>query len=747
MAGGHGGPVGVLMCGRMALLLALLMVPFLPLVAAGLPASTVGGGTGIDWQVRGLTDGQGVPHGHMLAVPDQMPGPLTGWTAPTEEARLAQRDVDGDHVEDGLQQRLATRGVAEELPLLVLYERAPGRADRQALEAAGAPGSRLIVSLDAVTTSGVPSQVAAYATLPGVQLVVERGQLAWFGDVQTRSTLARPSDNYAEVAWDLGVQGRNVTVALTDTGVDDEHPSFAGRFVAGVDTTKLEGPDILNPLGEGLFAPRDGSYNPDDEQGHGTSCFGMCAGTGAPDLEYMGAAPAARLVDVRIGTELGVGPGEEPIAPQWYDSALEGLDWDLQNAGTEWADVGPELYGIDIVSLSWGIYPPDGNQQGSDGSDEYSVLINDLVAAGVHVVNAAGNEGPDNDGLWGLAAASDTIVVAASDDHDTVIRDDDTIADYSSRGPRRSNDDGNPYDELIPTVGASGTNISQATADTNTQGDASSNGYNDRGSGTSYATPAVAGVVALMLEANPDLEPLVTREILKATATRMGEPSAADLDPYWNREWGWGSVNGRAAVEMAFAMRGASESIDLNVQLGLDTVSSAPEAALLEGQAWARGGLIERVEWRATSQDWHEATYAVPLDELAAGEAFGWSVALDPSTLGLGNHTVQVRAVGTDGVGLTLTAQVLGVQAVDDVGVDVGWIALILAFVVLVLVVALIVQVTQPEDSGLPPGFSEDPVEGWSAADLERVMAEMRHREALDAVIEDDPSPADGDPS
>ena len=77
------------------------------------------------------------------------------------------------------------------------------------------------------------------------------------------------------------------------------------------------------------------------------------------------------------------------------------------------------------------------------------------------------------------------------------------------------------------------------------------NTYTSRGSGTSYATPSVSGILALMMEINPDLDPLVLREILRTTSEVRGEPSAPDVHPHWNRDFGWGMVDARVAVEMA----------------------------------------------------------------------------------------------------------------------------------------------------------------------------------------------------
>jgi subtilisin family serine protease len=151
-----------------------------------------------------------------------------------------------------------------------------------------------------------------------------------------------------------------------------------------------------------------------------------------------------------------------------------------------------------------------------------------------------------------MGAASKVITVGATDDKNTITRTDDIIADYSSRGPRKDNNDDDPYDELKPDVVAPGTNIIQAEYDR--IGDGSGNGYGDRGSGTSYASPNVAGVVALMLEVNPDLTPTQIKDILHQTAEQRGAPEYPDY-PYphnkWNRSYGYGVVDAYEAVKAA----------------------------------------------------------------------------------------------------------------------------------------------------------------------------------------------------
>lgn len=363
-------------------------------------------------------------------------------------------------------------------------------------------------------------------------------------DIANPAVKAKQSNEYSpNTAWELGYTGKGVNIAIMDTGVDDAHPSLKGKMLAGVDFTKPETP----------LTPRDGTYDPDDTNGHGTTVAGIAMGTGEPEKKYQGIAPDAMLIDIKIGTILGIGPGEIPYLQDIYDSALEGIEWAIKHKDTEWKGAPKDNYGIDILSLSWGIYPEgEAETGGSDGSDEYSTSLNRLVDAGVVVVVSCGNEGPDNDGLWCMGAASKVITVGATDDKNTITRTDDVIADYSSRGPRKDNNDDDPYDELKPDVVAPGTNIIQAEYDR--IGDGSGNGYGDRGSGTSYASPNVAGVVALMLEANPGLTPTQIKDIFHQTAEQRGAPEYPDY-PYphnkWNRSYGYGIVDAYEAVKAA----------------------------------------------------------------------------------------------------------------------------------------------------------------------------------------------------
>ena len=541
----------------------------------------------------------------------------------------------------------------------ISYSREVTDQDRARLALAGYEIHVELPVVDAVLIGAVDaSEVYVLAQFDGVVMVERYGSLVFYGDVQTPAVKAKNSTEYPVGAWDLGVSGFGVNIALTDTGVDNEHPGLSGKFVAGYDAVCYLHSDPQCILAGGR--EEDGSFDPDDGNQHGTACMGMASATGiesdGSQSGYYGSAPNASLVDVRIGTDVGAGPFENYLLEQqFYESAMNGLQWIIDHKDDAWPGVNEDNYGIDIISLSWGITSHEDG--GSDGSDMHSRILDEAMVAGVTVSNAAGNSGPDNDGLSGMSASSLSITVAATDDLNTVDRSDDTIASYSSRGPRRDNGDSNPLDELVPEISAPGTNIIQAEGCVSSGGcnnfvggDASDNTYTGRGSGTSYAAPAVTGIVALIWEANENLTPLQIKEILKHTSERRGEPSAPEIDPYWNREFGYGMVDALAAVELALFLResGQTESIQETIQNHLLNVTTPSEnGGLLNmtGHAWGQDGVVDRVEFRIDGGQWSEATYSDIPSEIGALTPFDWHVILDTNEMSPGEHSVEVHAV------------------------------------------------------------------------------------------------------
>jgi len=544
--------------------------------------------------------------------------------------------------------------------------------DLNSIRAMGLEPQLEIPAVDAVLLGAVESQyILELSKLDGVVMVEEYGTIRFYGDVQTPAVKASSSDVYPDGAWNLSVSGSGINIALTDTGVDGEHPGLVGKHVAGYDAVCFVHSDPTCLLAGGRET--DGSFDPDDGNQHGTACMGMAAATGiesdGSQSEYYGSAPNASLIDVRIGTDVGAGPFENYLLEQeFYESAMNGIQWIIDNKDTAWPGVNESLSGIDIISLSWGITSHEGG--GSDGEDMHSRILNEATLAGVVVSVAAGNDGPSNDGLSGMGSSSLSITVGATDDKNTVDRTDDTVADYSSRGPRRDNGDGNPVNELKPDISAPGTNIIQAEGCVTSGGcnnnipgqDASENTYTGRGSGTSYATPSVTGVIALIMEANPDLDPLQIREVIKQTAERRGEPTEPSVDPYWNRDFGWGMIDARAGVELAFHLLETNQSADVDwtLQNHLLNVSEDGSMTVIVGHSWGIEGSIDRVEYRVDSGDWSEVTYEFAIEELSPLTPFNWTLALDRGSLSSGVHSVEVRATTSSGNSLPVLVSIEG---------------------------------------------------------------------------------------
>ena len=609
---------------------------------------------------RSLGDGQLIHADWSTDIPAHQPliwNDLPWWERTT-------LDLDRNGIHDSLQTEVGTVWVG------LSYDHTPTLEDQNRLSDLGYTPKWVIPAVDAILIGAVDAlNVTELSQIEGVVMVERYGSIQFYGDIQTMAVKARNSTEYPESAWQLGVSGKGVNIALTDTGVDSEHPGLEGKHVAGFDAVCFVHTDVHDCVLAG-GRETDGSYDPDDGNQHGTACMGMAAATGieadGSQSEFYGSAPNASLVDVRIGTDIGAGPFETYLIEQeFYESAMNGLQWIIDNKDTAWPGVDESLHGIDIISLSWGITSHEGG--GSDGEDMHSRILDEATEAGVTVSNAAGNDGDDNDGLSGMSSSSLSITVGATDDKNTIDREDDTVAGYSSRGPRRDNGDGNPINELIPEVSAPGTNIIQAEGCVTSGGchndipgqDASDNTYTGRGSGTSYATPSVTGIIALMMEANPDLSPMQIKEVLKQTAERRGPASAPTVDPYWNRDFGYGMVDARAAVELSMYLLETNQTtnIDWTIQNHLLNVTQEGSTTIITGHAWTQSNVIERVEYRVGDGSWREVTYEVAPEELGPLMPFNWTVALD---LPSGDQVVEIRAVRGDAQSLPVLVEAKG---------------------------------------------------------------------------------------
>ncbi len=660
-----------------------------------------------------------IEKGQTTEIPIQ--GPIW-WNPNLNWWEYTSLDLDKNGIHDSLQTAIGPVNVG------LSYSRDVTNLDIDRLESLGFEIHIELPIVDALLLGDVDAtQVWQLAALDGVVMVERYGSLVFFGDVQTPTVKAKNSSEYPIGAWDFGVTGKGINIAMVDTGVDNEHPGLNTKFVAGYDAVCFIGSDPQCILAGGR--EDDGSFDPDDGNGHGTACIGMASATGieadGSQSEFYGSAPDAGLVDVKIGTDVGAGPFENYLLEQeFYESAMNGLQWIIDHRNDAWQDVDEENHGIDIISLSWGITSHENG--GSDGTDMHSRILDEAMELGVTVSNAAGNDGDDNDGLSGMSASSLSITVASTDDQNTVNRSDDTIAGYSSRGPRKDNGDGNPVNELIPEISAPGTNIIQAEACVTSggcnnflNGDASENTYSGRGSGTSYAAPAVSGVVALVWEANENLTPLQIKEVLKQTAELRGEPSAPDVDPYWNREFGYGMVDALAAVELAIFLRDSGQTPLIDPTLQNHKLNLSTSLVInMTGHSWGQAGSIDRVEYRIDGGEWMETTYSATPSEVGALTPFLWHILLDPNKLTSGNHTVEVHAVAGAMHSIPVFFEIEGIGGTSE-SLAIPPIAIGIVVIVALAWVASLVLIRMRSDD-----------------DIEAMINSVRNRDEIEEVVE-----------
>ncbi|RAS61657.1 subtilase family protein [Lentzea atacamensis] len=280
----------------------------------------------------------------------------------------------------------------------------------------------------------------------------------------------------APEAWQAGVTGKGVKVAVLDTGVDEKHPDLQGRQVAEKNFTTS--PDAT------------------DEVGHGTHVASTIASKGE---KYRGVAPDAEILDGKVCQPGGC-----------TESAILG--------GMQWA----AEQGAHVINMSLG----GGDTPEIDPIEE---AVNRISAqTGALFVIAAGNAGrPETIGSPGSAESA--LTVGAVDRNDG-------IASFSSRGPAA---DG----AVKPDVTAPGVDI--VAAEAGTQGHVAM-------SGTSMATPHVAGVVALLKQRHPDW----TGTRLKATIMASAKANPA-LKPF-------DQGTGRVDVPKMLAQQVISEPANIN---------------------------------------------------------------------------------------------------------------------------------------------------------------------------------------
>jgi subtilisin family serine protease len=454
--------------------------------------------------------------------------------------------------------------------------------------------------------AGSGGSTAAAMTAPST---LDRGLTGLWLDAKVHVTLDESVPLIgAPQAWAGGFDGSGVKVAVLDTGIDTSHPDFAGKIVDSQS-----------------FVPGVDSVN--DGHGHGTHVASTVAGTGAAeDGKYKGVAPGAQLVIGKVLDDSGSGQAS------WI---IDGMEWAAHS-------------GAKVVSMSLGDAP-------TDGFDPMSVAVNLLtVQTGTLFVIAAGNAGPDASTVGAPGAANFALTVAATDKSDQ-------LADFSSRGPRI---DG----ALKPDIAAPGVDIVAARAKGTPIGDRDPvDDFYARLSGTSMATPHVAGAAAILAEEYPEW---------KAPQLKAALMSTAKDDGYSVYEQGAGRVDvARAFSQKVYATipsGGWTPSVDfgrlssgpndtISKPVSYTNLTDQPVTLNLTPQLRTTGG--------EPAPDGTLTVDATTLDVPAGGTATAF-VTLDPTRLDFGQYTGTITATAdnvhlTTPVGATRLAK-LTIHIVND---------------------------------------------------------------------------------
>nr|WP_243859869.1 S8 family serine peptidase [Amycolatopsis arida] len=268
----------------------------------------------------------------------------------------------------------------------------------------------------------------------------------------------------APTAWESGLTGRGVRVAVLDSGVDTDHPDLVGK----VDVSK----DF------------SGKGSVEDGNGHGTHVASTIAGSGAAsEGRYKGVAPDASLA---------VGKVLDDSGSATFDAVIAGMEWAAAETGAK------------VVNMSLGADP------GSDGTDPVSAAVNSLTREhGTLFVVSAGNFGrPES---VGSPAAADAALAVAS------VSKQDQLSPFSSRGPRGG--DG----AVKPEIAAPGGGIVAARpAGVEPIGEPVGDAYQSL-DGTSMAAPHVAGSAAILAQQHPDWAPDLLKDALVSSAVAIDD--------------------------------------------------------------------------------------------------------------------------------------------------------------------------------------------------------------------------------
>ncbi len=497
---------------------------------------------------------------------------------------------------------------ANTLPLIVDFDHTPTEADIAMLEREVDYVHQWSLPLIDAVAGRIPHDlILETTTLPGVVMLELDGIL----EVQNGDAAVVHEVDLAQ--QQTGYDGSGVTVAVIDTGIDSLHVGLDDQD----DDNSTNDPKVI--------AFYDAVNNPDktngteiqayDDQGHGTHCAGTVAGTGAPTYEHPGMAPQAFLVGVKVLDAGGSGS---------FATVMAGMQWTVDHR-----------YEFNFRAASMSLGGPGPIEWTSDEEDSVNRYANEMVRAGITMLIAAGNSFASAQ-IGTPGSAEDVITVGALDKNTA-------IAVYSSQGPTEEA-------RVKPNVAFVGSDVMSAQHN-------SGEGY-VAFSGTSMATPGVAGTVALMLQANPDLSPFDVRNILQETATYRqchymfaNEPCLEDQIPKnrQNNVYGHGHVEALAAVMEAAQQDyqlNPSVSLTISTEVGVDDRIHLKPGDSIDVDL---NGYVDTVQWRSNHlrDDWANLHTFDEGDEEAMLDLTTIVHQLEhlPGIDVEGNHTLSLRAL------------------------------------------------------------------------------------------------------
>ena len=582
-------------------------------------------------------------------------------------------DRDGDYIHDAIwiaaennhYQYLNNYG---RISVIVDFDHTPTEYDQEMLEREVEFQTQFRYWLiDSIAGTVELDRIHELLELPGVVFIELDGRL----EVQMEDVV--PIHGVDLVWQDTGYTGAGVTMAIIDTGIDANHSGLddLDDDNSTNDTKVLAFFDAVNNPG----ATNGSEIHPYDDNGHGTHCAGITAGTGATTFQHVGVAPHANLVGVKVLSGGGSGT---------YAQVMAGMQWTVEKR---------HEFNIRAASMSLG--GPAVSEWTTSEQESVNRMANEMMRAGVAIFIAAGNSAFSAQ-IGTPGSAEDAITVGALDK-------DTAIAVYSSQGPTEEG-------RIKPNLAFVGSSVNAPDANT---GD----GYVAL-SGTSMATPGAAGLGVLMFQANPDLSPFDVKNIMQETSTYRqchymlaNEPCAEDLIPKnrQNNVYGHGHVNAQPAVEEA-ANYHYELSMSLNVTLDSEYgVDNRVHIGQGESILFNLAGGVQRVQWRT----WDMRDNWMDLAEFTVGDEefeVTHSLLVDrlrflPNNTVEGDQVILVRAIAGDqaSTNLAVGIHIMGEDKITQSGSGsslMGLIVGILALLVLVLLATLVFAGLQLRERG-----------------------------------------------